>query len=132
MMFSNRSPFNAVKFNDIEAVIKYGFTYISQIVETNGNGSRVISDNVIRNVSRTPILYADISIPFRMEGTDISIEDTLENKVRFLAKRIGYRDHLPTYCGLLKKELVRHDIGAIVNYTGTNVRVIVGEEVIIV
>jgi len=74
----------------------------------------------------------DISIPFRMLGNDLAIEDTIENRVRFLAKRIGFRDHIPTYCGLIDKELKKYGIRATVSYTESVVIVNIKERVIIV
>lgn len=74
----------------------------------------------------------DISIPFRMLGNDLATEDTIENRVRFLAKRIGFRDHIPTYCGLIEKELAKYGIRATVSYTGSVVIVNIKERVILV
>jgi len=73
----------------------------------------------------------DISIPFRMLGNDIAVEDTTENRVRFLAKRIGFRDHLPTYCGLLKRELVKYGIPNFISYVDEVITVRIGEEVVV-
>lgn len=74
----------------------------------------------------------DISIPFRMLGNDLATEDTIENRVRFLAKRIGFRDHIPTYCGLIDNELKKYGIRATVSYTGSVVIVNIKERVILV
>ncbi|NLI08998.1 MAG: hypothetical protein GX457_18205 [Thermotogaceae bacterium] len=74
----------------------------------------------------------DISIPFRMLGNDLATEDTIENRVRFLAKRIGFRDHIPTYCGLIEKELAKYGIRATVSYTESVVIVNIKERVILV
>lgn len=73
----------------------------------------------------------DISIPFRMLGNDLATEDTIENRVRFFAKRIGFRDHLPTYCGLLKKELVKHDIPNFITYSNGIITVTINEETVV-
>lgn len=74
----------------------------------------------------------DISIPFRMLGNDLATEDTIENRVRFLAKRIGFRDHIPTYCGLIDNELKKYGIRATVSYTESVVIVNIKERVILV
>jgi hypothetical protein len=70
----------------------------------------------------------DISIPFRILGNDLAIE----NRIKFLAKRIGFRDHIPTYCGLIEKELAKYGIRATVSYTGSVVIVNIKERVILV
>ncbi|PZC52311.1 MULTISPECIES: hypothetical protein [unclassified Mesotoga] len=73
----------------------------------------------------------DISIPFKMLGNDIATEDTVENRVRFLAKRIGFRDHLPTYCGLLKMELVKYGIPNFITYRDDVISVRIDEVTVV-
>lgn len=73
----------------------------------------------------------DIKIPFTFFNDDLMLEDSLENRIRFIAKSIDFIDDKGIYCGLLKNELINNGIVASVGYYGEKISVNTIEQVVI-
>ncbi|HPD38944.1 MAG TPA: hypothetical protein PK411_11435 [Mesotoga infera] len=73
----------------------------------------------------------DIKIPFTFVNNDLMLEDSLENRIRFIAKSIDFIDDKGIYCGLLKNELFNNGIVASVGYYGEKISVNTIEQVVI-
>lgn len=73
----------------------------------------------------------DIKIPFRFFNKDLMIEDSIENRIRFIAKSIDFIDDKSIYCGRLRSELSKNGIEASVSYYGDEISVTTFERVVI-
>lgn len=73
----------------------------------------------------------DIKIPFRFFNNDLMLEDSTENRIRFIAKSIDFIDDKAIYCGLLRSELSKNGIPASVRYYEDQISVTTVEQVVI-
>ncbi len=73
----------------------------------------------------------DIKIPFKFFNKDLMTEDSIENRIRFIAKSIDFMDDKSIYCGLLRSELDKNGIKAAVYYSGDKISVNTYEQVVI-